>query len=427
MTHYRWAVIGLGFLAIIVTYLDRMALSFAIGPLESLYHLSNANFGEIAAAFGVGYLVMTVGGGVLVDHFGARKIWSFSAVAWSFACALIGLATGYWWLFICRLLLGVAEGPGFPALNRVVADWLPTAERARALAFGLAAVPFASVIGAPLISYLVTVLGWRIAFFILGGLGIIWACIWYKSFRDQPPKSSYVSRDELLYIQDNLQQESTLFNSKVPIQHKQHTTWKFMLFNPSLLVNNYAFFAFGYLLFFALTWLPGFLEQTYAIKLKQVGFFLVGPWLLATLLLLLGGLFSDWIWEKTQSIRAARSHIIWACQILSALCFIPVVLFHSLTIALIFITLGLGIGLMPNAAFYAINTDLARDRAATSLGIMDCAFAAAGILAPLITGILSNWSGNFDAAIYLMIGLTVSSALAIILFQRPDKKLTDKS
>jgi ACS family hexuronate transporter-like MFS transporter len=87
------------------------------------------------------------------------------------------------------------------------------------------------------------------------------------------------------------------------------------------------------------------------------------------------------------------------------------------------ITFGIGFGMMPNAAFYAINADLAHDRAGTSLGIMDCAFAAAGILAPLLTGWLSGISGNFSAAISLMIGLTLSSGLAIIIFQHPDDML----
>ncbi len=60
MKNYRWCVIGLVFIALIITYLDRMALSYAITPLESQFGLTNAAFGIIAAGFGVGYLIMTV-------------------------------------------------------------------------------------------------------------------------------------------------------------------------------------------------------------------------------------------------------------------------------------------------------------------------------------------------------------------------------
>jgi MFS family permease len=415
MTFYRWIIVALSFVAIIVTYLDRTALSYAISPLETLFHLSNADFGTIAAAFGVGYMIMTVGGGVLVDKYGARKVWSISAIFWSIACGMLGFATGFAWLFIFRLLLGLTEGPSFPAFTRVTADWLPQAERARALALGLAAVPLASVVGAPIISHLIVHVGWRWMFILLGLLGIAWAIVWYVLFRDQPANCRKVCPAELQHIHQGLA------NSNHDGKPQATTSWKFMLFNRALLANNYAFFAFGYLLFFAITWLPGYLEQTYHLQVKEVGWFLVLPWLTAAILIMVGGSLSDWLWKKTASLRIARSHLIWVSQILSALAFIPVVFSHSLVVAIIGISLGVGFGMMPNAAFYAINADLARDRAGTSLGIMDCAFAAAGILAPLVTGLLSNLTGNFSVAILLMSGLTLSSALCIIIWQFTDR------
>jgi len=411
MTYYRWKMIGLAFIAVIITYLDRSALSYAIHPLQADFGFSNTDFGFIASAFGIGYMVMTVIGGVLVDHYGSRKIWSLSSIFWSLACAALAWATGLAGFFVFRLLLGLFEGPSFPALTRVSADWLPVSERGRAFAIGLAAVPFASVIGAPLVSSLLATVGWRLMFVILGSLGIVWALIWYAVFRDQPREMKGMSRAELNLIEHDLQSQS---------KTKIKSSWKFILFNPSLLVNNYAFFAFGYLLFFAITWLPGYLEQTYHIQVRETGWFLVAPWVTATILLLLGGLLSDIIWRKTQSIRLARSYIIWICQALSAFCFLPLIYYPSLPIALISISLGVGFGMMPNAAFYAINADLARDRAATSLGVMDCGFALAGILAPFITGWVANTTGNFQAAFAILIGLTVTSALAIVLFQYPD-------
>jgi sugar phosphate permease len=411
MKSYRWVIILLAFFAIIINYLDRSALSYAISPLQKAYGFTNTDFGLIASAFGLGYLIMTVAGGVLVDKFGARKIWTLFAVLWSLSCAMIGLATGFMWLFMFRVLLGMTEGPGFPALTRVCADWLPIKERARALAFGLVAVPFASVIGAPIISHLIVHVGWRVMFFILGGVGLIWSAVWYVCFRDQPKDSGFVTSQELTHIQQE-------HGGVIP---QQKTSWKFILSNRTLLINNYAFFTFGYLLFFAITWLPGYLEQTYDMHIKTVGWFLIAPWLTASVLILLGGVISDWLWQKTQSIRIARSHIIWICQLLSVLCFIPVLFAPSITVIAISISLGVGFGLMPNAAFYAINVDLAHDSAATSLGVMDAAFAFAGILAPALTGWIAHLTGNFTAAFSLMMILTLSSAVLIVTCQKSDE------
>lgn len=410
MKSYRWFIISLAFLATIINYLDRTALSYAITPLQQTYNLTNTDFGLIASAFGVGYLIMTALGGILVDRFGSRSIWGVFAIIWSASCALIGLATGFAWLFIFRLLLGVAEGPNFPALTRVTTDWLPVKERARSLAFGLAAVPFASVLGAPLISHLVAIIGWRIMFVTLGLLGVIWAIIWVFLFRNKPEESRHVTPEELSHIHSDIDLH----------QRQRKTSWRFLLTNRTLLINNYAFFSFGYLLFFAITWLPGYLEQTFAMKIKTVGWFLVSPWLCATIFILLGGIISDKLWQRTKSMRISRSHIIWICQILSVLCFAPLLFTHSIIVTAFSITLGVAFGLMPNAAFYAINVDLSYDKAATSLGIMDAFFALAGILAPVLTGWLSHATGNFSAAILLMMIFTLSSALLILLFQNKE-------
>jgi sugar phosphate permease len=420
---YRWVVIALAFFITIVNYLDRSAISYAIGPLKHEFGLNDADFGFIASAFGIGYMIMTVGGGILVDRYGARRMWALSAIVWSGMTALLGAASGFWMLFSFRTLLGIAEGPSFPALTRTVTDWLPMSERARATAVGLAAVPFASVIGAPLISHLIVHLGWKMMFVILGTLGLGWAAVWLYFFSDFPENSRYVTSDELAYIREGSVTHDTLSDDeRRQIQLAQgKTTWKYMLFNPALMSNNYAFFAFGYLLFFSMTWLPGYLESTYQVKLSQVGIFLIAPWLTAAVLLPAAGFLSDWLWLKTGSKRIARSHLIWVCQLLSACCFLPVVFVHSLPAALILISLGVGLGMMPNALFYALNVDLARDRAATSLGIMDCFFAAAGIAAPAVTGMLAQATGNFNAAILLLVAFTLTSVAGIILFQHPDK------
>ncbi len=424
-SQFRWTVMALAFVITIINYLDRTALSYAIGPLKREFGFNDAQFGFIASAFGIGYMVMTLGGGILVDRFGARRMWALSAIVWSGMTALMGVASSFWMLFSFRTLLGIAEGPSFPALSRTVTDWLPMSERARATAIGLAAVPLASVIGAPLISHLIVYTGWKMMFVILGSLGIGWAFIWLWLFRDYPENSQHVSQQELSLIREGavVNRELSEDQRRKSEMASGKTTWKFMLFNPALMSNNYAFFAFGYMLFFAVTWLPGYLETTYNVQLKEIGLFLIAPWLTGAVLVVLAGYLSDWLWMKTGSTRIARSHLIWVCQLLSGLCFLPVVFVHSLPVALTLLSLGIGLGLMPNAAFYALNSDLARDRAATSLGLMDCFFAAAGIAAPAITGMLAQSTGNFNAAILLLVAFTLTSVCGIILFQHCDPNI----
>ncbi|MBX9770054.1 MAG: MFS transporter, partial [Candidatus Obscuribacterales bacterium] len=424
-TNYRWVVVALSAIIIIINYMDRTAISYAVGPLKQEFGLDNIKFGMIGSAFAIGYTIMTLGGGIIVDLWGARKCWTGAAVAWSICTGLLAVCTGFGHLVFLRIMLGITEGPCFPAMTRAVTDWLPMTERGRSSAICLAAVPLASVLGAPLISHLIVNLGWRMMFVVLGALGIVWSVFWWVMFRDYPQNSKHVSAEELHHIHegqvphvhgsDEEIRKHTLSNGK--------TTWKFILFNPSLMANNYSFFSFGYLLFFATIWLPGFLEQTYHLKVKEIGLYLVVPWLTAALFVTGAGILSDHLYRTTHNIRTSRTHIIWVSQMLSAVCFIALTQIHSLEMVIVFMSLGLAFGLAPNASFYSLNSDLAKDRAATSLGLMDCFLAFAGLIAPTVTGWLSETTGNFNSGIILMAGLIFTSALTVFFFQHPDRDI----
>jgi ACS family hexuronate transporter-like MFS transporter len=420
--NYRWVMIALGFAITLICYLDRSALSWAITPIKQEFGFTDADFGFIAGAFGIGYMIMTVGGGIIVDKWGAHKVWPAAAILWSACTALMGLASSFWLLFLFRTMLGIAEGPHFPALTRVVADWLPESERGRATAIGLSAVPVSMVIGAPLLSNMVASMGWKAMFAILGCMGFAWAAVWFLAFRDYPEESKFVSDSELRYIRNGKVLDRTQTSKSIRKKELSEgtTTWRFMLLNPSLMSNNIAFFSFGYLLFFALTWLPGYLEQTYQLHVKEAGLYSIAPWSTAAVLLPAAGWLSDYLFKKTGSYRVSRTHMIWMCQLASALCFVPLMFSPSLEFAVTMISLGIGLGLMPNAAFYALNCDLAKDRAGTSLGIMDCFFALAGILAPSITGMIATATHTFTAAFGVLIAFTLVSVVSVVIFQKPD-------
>jgi ACS family hexuronate transporter-like MFS transporter len=424
-TNYRWVMIAFAFIITLINYLDRSAMAYAIGPIKAEFGFSNSQFGDIAAAFAVGYTLMTLGGGILVDKWGARSVWSGAAICWSLCTALMGICSSYPIFFAVRVMLGITEGPHFPALTRVVADWLPSTERARSTAIGLCAVPMAGVIGAPLITSLIASLGWKAMFVILGSVGIIWAVIWWFIYRDYPEHSKHVNDAELAIIREgaNTDRQRKMAEIKAHEVSLGKTTWKFLFTNKSLVANNFAFFGFGYLLFFSVHWLPGYMQQTYHLQLKHVGEILIAPWLTAAVMLFSAGFLSDYLWKKTGSMRVARSHVMWVCQLLSGLCFIPLMFNPSLELAIVMYSLGLGFGLMPNSAFYAINCDLAKDKAATSLGLMDCYLGFAGILAPVLTGRLSDLTHNFNAAFFILIFFTLTGSLAVLLFQHPDKDM----
>jgi nitrate/nitrite transporter NarK len=178
-----------------------------------------------------------------------------------------------------------------------------------------------------------------------------------------------------------------------------------------------------------MTWLPSYLQHAYGLKLAAVGWFSVLPWLTAALMLWGTGYLSDWLLRRTGRLRVARSHMIWVTQLLAGLCILPVIFMHDLGVALVFITLAVGLGMSSNACFYAVNVDVARARSGTALGVMDTFFALAGFIAPVLTGWLVGLTGHYRAAFALLALLALSSVLAVLLFHHPDQsaKLEDST
>jgi MFS family permease len=138
-------------------------------------------------------------------------------------------------------------------------------------------------------------------------------------------------------------------------------------------------------------------------------------------LLPLAGTLSDWLWVKTGSRQVSRSHLICVCQLISGLAYVPILFNPPLSLAIVFISIGVGFGMMPNAAFYAINCDLAKDRAATSQGLMNSCSAIASVLAPLLTGIIATKTGSFTGAFSLLIFFTLVSVVCVATVQRLDE------
>lgn len=422
-THYRWVVIALAFAITIVNYVDRSAIAFAMPILSRTFHLRSEDIGLTLAAFNVGYAVMVFAGGLMVDRWGSRLVWLWAALVWSLSIFATAFAASLAYLFTVRLVLGLAEGPNFPGLNRAVGDWLPRRERARALGTALVAVPIALAIGGPLVSELAYHFGWRVMFIILGGLGAVWTPLWYFLFRDFPEQVRHVNDAELAHIR-----EGETGGGRAPaadLRRRLHQagpgTWAFLLTNPTLLANDWAFFVFGYNLFFFMGWLPTYLSRAYGLNLRQVGLFTVLPWAVAAALLYAVGHLSDGIYRSTGSLRRSRSYPIFLSQLLGGLCVVPLLVRESAAGALVAISLAVGFNMSANSAFYAVNVDVIRERSGTALGIMDFFFAVAGFVASTVTGWIVQATGSFHGAFLLVIALNLTSVVGVLAFHHPDR------
>ncbi len=388
----------------IINFIDRSAISFVIQPLENEFGLSQLEFGVIAAAFGIGYVVSSFFGGILVDRFGTVGTWALSAFLWSVATMLMAAGQGYASFFALRVFLGVAEGLHFPALLRTITDWIPSYYHARATSLCLLGTPFASVIGAPLITFLIRKMGWQWMFIFLGCIGVLWAILWVVLFR---------KNNQALFTA-NLELGKFSFKK---------TPWKSAFFNPTFIKSCSIYFAYGYTVFFFLMWVPGYLMQVHQLSIQRLGFILIIPWSFAAGFMLIGGWLSDHLWKKTSSLRVARTSLIGLSLLFSGIALIPILFSQSFIWDLFWLSLSLGFASTLNAPIYTLTANLFGPFTGMAQGILSCSFALSGIASPVLTGWIVQSTGSFQKVFLLLSFLSISTSLMVLFFQKPDKKL----
>lgn len=83
------------FLAGVINYLDRSALSIAAPFIQDDLTLSATQMGLIFSSFSIGYAIFNFLGGVASDRYGAKLTLFVAMVVWSLFSGAVALAFGF--------------------------------------------------------------------------------------------------------------------------------------------------------------------------------------------------------------------------------------------------------------------------------------------------------------------------------------------
>src|SRR6202142_4264306 len=199
-THVRYWVVVFAVALAIVTYIDRVCISFAAPNIRADLHLSQVQMGYTFSAFAWAYALFEIPGGFLGDWMGPRRVILRIVLWWSFFTAATGWAWNFASLVTTRFLFGAGEAGCFPNLTKMFTVWLPPRERNRAQGLMWMSARWGGAFTPPLAAAVLTWVGWRHAFGLFGILGIIWAVAFFLWYRDNPldnPKLNEAERDLL--------------------------------------------------------------------------------------------------------------------------------------------------------------------------------------------------------------------------------------
>jgi ACS family hexuronate transporter-like MFS transporter len=181
-------MITLAFLATLINYLDRQALSVAAPILQVQFHMTSAGYSQVLFAFMLAYTIMNGISGLLIDRLGTKVGYGLFVAWWSLCAVLHVLVRGVWSLGILRFLLGAGEAGNWPGAVKVVAEWFPPEERSMASGIFNSGSSVGAILAPPIIAALALRFGWRSAFVVVGSLGFVWLAAWSVLYRSPTRK-----------------------------------------------------------------------------------------------------------------------------------------------------------------------------------------------------------------------------------------------
>jgi MFS family permease len=182
-----WLIVAMLFLFQAISTLDKLVLSLASVHLMDELQLTPLQYGTIASSL---YWLFAISG-VLFGVLFANRIpskWTLLLLVslWSLVQFPVLCVSGYLGLLLCRVLLGAAEGPGYPSVMHAAYRWFPPQRRNLPTAIISQGVAFGFLIGGWLLTSIILAYGWRSAFVFCGLVGLLWVVIWFCIGEDGP-------------------------------------------------------------------------------------------------------------------------------------------------------------------------------------------------------------------------------------------------
>jgi MFS transporter, ACS family, tartrate transporter len=201
------------FLLYIVAWVDRVNVGFAALQMNSDLGFSSAAFGFGSGVFFLGYCLLEVPSNLLLHRLGARRWIARIMVSWgaiSVAMMFVRIPLTF---YVLRFLLGAAEAGFFPGMIYYLSLWYPEAQRARAIAAFMLAVPISGLLGGPLSGALLGLngvaglAGWQWLFLVEGLPAIFLGMIVLVYLTDRPEAARWLAPTEQNWLVSKLSAE----------------------------------------------------------------------------------------------------------------------------------------------------------------------------------------------------------------------------
>lgn len=410
----RWQIMGLFFLCYTVLYMARASIGITGPAMMDYYGWDKAQYGYLASAFFVGYILTMFLGGSLADKIGGGKVVCGGAILWSLFVALTPLpnwsmALGL--IIVIRFCCGISQGVALPAISSMIARWVPKSESGLAQGVTLIGVAFGLAITPVLSAWVMGISSWQMVFWSFAILGPIWVLIWWKWGYSNPAEDPNISKTELEFIQ-----QGKAAAGAAPTQNSLdqkldvHDCYRM----PALWIGALSMLATHYLFYFYMAWLPTYFVDGRGMELTRGAWASAMPYIVAMVTYPLGGGLADKC-SRMFGENWGRKMIPIIGLLISAVFLYMATTVETNTAIIALISVSNGALCLTMGGYYSIPIVFSRKHAGKLVGLWATFATAGGIIAPALTGVLvQNFSYDFALAFAAAMAFIAALLLACV-------------
>jgi len=376
----RWTVLGIAWLALLLSFVDRLTWSSVASSVVATASLPLAALGSFASAFFAGYVISNLVGGIVVDRLGARIGLATALLALGLFTFLFSFITNVPGGIALQALMGLAAGADYAAAIKLVAVWFPPKQRARAIGLLMTSLPLALIVASSGIPIVLPHVGWPVIYRCLGAATILFGLAILPLLQDAPIAAAVrrVSPSEILAV----------------LREPELARLAFVGFSASWGTWGFAF------------WATALMSKGGGLTPVQAG--------LATSLFALAAIVAKpMIGAISDRMGGRRKAPILAVLMVYT---IGLLLFGQLHGALQFQAAALVLGFFGFSAFPLLSTLVAEvggnQAAGTATGTTNAVQQMAGVVVPLAIGVVFARTGSFGSAFLVM---AAGPAIALVV------------
>jgi len=204
----------------VVSYLDRVNVSFAALTMNKDIGLNAYVYGWGAGIFFIGYCAFEIPSNLAMVRFGARRWIARILFSWGIAAAAMAFVQGGTSFLSIRFILGAAEAGYFPGVILFLTYWFPARYRARIISRFMLAIPISLAIGAPVSTWilqhsngLMGLRGWQWLYLVEGLPALLGGFAVLMFLPDNPSKATWLNQDEKDWITRELVSDAEKIDS----------------------------------------------------------------------------------------------------------------------------------------------------------------------------------------------------------------------